>query len=64
MLSGQREERQKRNGVPILVESESSREPQNSEGVFLTHKPLGWLCAMGLTRPLECEPSLVLHGFR
>lgn len=51
-----------RNGVFILTEFECSREPQTSKGVFLTRKLLGWLCAVGLTRPPEREPTLVLRG--
>lgn len=54
----------KRNEFFILTEFECSRELQTSRGIFLTCKLLGWLCAMGLTRPLECEPTLVLQGLR
>lgn len=50
----ERRRAKKRNRGFILKESERSHEPKTSEGVFLTHKPVGCLCAA--TRLLELSP--------
>lgn len=58
----ERSKGKKRDGFFLLTGFECSRELQTSMGVFLTRECLGWLCAVGLTRPPEREPSLVLRG--